>query len=131
MGFRNVDLDLPARSSQLFSLATLLKRVSCEHMIPVLVTNHVTADFDVGNGSNFDWAKPALGHAWSSCVAHRISLHRTDRSHMRQSTGAQNVQEVLPVGVRSRAPGMHVTRFARVEFSSALPEVAAVFQIDA
>merc|ERR1712048_171798 len=80
--FRNVDLDLYERSAQLFSLAMILKRVSAENGIQVLVANHVTADFDSDLKAQSSCVKPALGHAWSSCVTHRISLQRADRSHM-------------------------------------------------
>eukprot|EP00930_Biecheleria_cincta_P013316 TRINITY_DN11932_c0_g1_i1.p1 TRINITY_DN11932_c0_g1~~TRINITY_DN11932_c0_g1_i1.p1 ORF type:complete len:680 (-),score=69.53 TRINITY_DN11932_c0_g1_i1:619-2658(-) len=124
--FRNEELDIPTRSSKLFSLACLLKRISCDYNVQVLVTNHVTANFETNRGSNSDCAKPALGHAWSSCVSHRISLYRTDRSETRQGNGRSR----LPQFPQVSSFGRNVTRFARVHFSCTLPEVEAGFTID-
>lgn len=123
--FRNEELDMASRTSQLFSLACLLKRMACDYNVQVLVTNHVTADLEADSASNLDCAKPALGHVWSSCVSHRIFLYRTDRAQMRQDTGRSHLLH-FPF---ASSVGEYMTRFARVEFSCSLPEVHARFAI--
>lgn len=100
---------LSERSVLFFRLASMLQRISSEFGIPVVVTNQVSADMAGG-------VKPALGHSWSSCLTHRLSLHRNDRSWMKHMG-----KPLYHVKVSARS--------ARVEFSSSMTAGTVPFEI--
>nr|QDO16405.1 DNA repair protein XRCC3 [Lingulodinium polyedra] len=127
--FRGEESGSAARSAQLFRLAAVLKRVSSEHGVPVLVANQVTGDFAAGAGAS--WVKPALGHAWAACVSHRVSFHRADRGRMRRQ-GEAAAAPPPPKAERPARAGLGgdgPERFARLEFSPTGPEMAVPFAI--
>lgn len=114
------------RSVQMFRISTVLKRISIELDMPILLTNQVMADLHADSrwqGSNL--VKPALGHAWAFCVDHRITLHRSDRSHMR--LGDLDLQE-LDISARTVPNATNTPyRFARVDLSSRFPRIEVPF----
>jgi hypothetical protein len=77
-----------ARAEDLFKFAALLKRLSFEHDIPVVVANQASADFDraqhvVSLDADYHLphlkTKPALGLTWSTCVNQRLMLMRRQK----------------------------------------------------
>ena len=72
-----------ARAEDLFKFAAVLKRLSFEHHIPIVVANQASADFDraqhvVSLDADYQLphlkTKPALGLTWSTCVSQVLWL---------------------------------------------------------
>jgi KaiC/GvpD/RAD55 family RecA-like ATPase len=86
--------DAPERARWLIAVAAALLRLNAEAGVAVIIVNQVTDMIDAEGGalemaaaegvryiprraaawSGGRWARPALGPAWDSCVAHRIML---------------------------------------------------------
>eukprot|EP00985_Skeletonema_marinoi_P001655 scaffold668_cov124-Skeletonema_marinoi.AAC.2 len=93
------------RSSKLFQLSSLLRRMSDVYDVPIVITNQVTTSIPsddgllkrplpppsvVGGGQDGNRIQPALGLIWSNCVTTRFILQRKDGLMAKISTGGCN-----------------------------------------
>mmetsp|Transcript_20093 Transcript_20093/g.30084 ORF Transcript_20093/g.30084 Transcript_20093/m.30084 type:complete len:156 (-) Transcript_20093:80-547(-) len=94
------------RSSKLFQLSSLLRRMSDVYDVPIVITNQVTTSIPsddgllkrpppssssvMGGGQNGNKIQPALGLIWSNCVTTRFILQRKDGLMAKISTGGSN-----------------------------------------
>ena len=146
-----------ARAEDLFKFAALLKRLSFEHDIPIVVANQASADFDrTQHVASLDAdyhlphlkTKPALGLTWSTCVSRRLMLMRRQKlaappayqhhqHHQSQAFSGQAHQQRQqdPGGreanVAPEAPATEWHREAALLFSSHAPFAKVEFQITA
>eukprot|EP00984_Skeletonema_dohrnii_P035621 scaffold35620_cov155-Skeletonema_dohrnii-CCMP3373.AAC.1 len=93
------------RSSKLFQLSSLLRRMSDVYDVPIVITNQVTTSIPsddgllkrppppppsssvMGGGQDGNRIQPALGLIWSNCVTTRFILQRKDGLMAKISTG--------------------------------------------
>jgi predicted ATP-dependent serine protease len=73
--FRVPETSIAQRSETFFRVASILKKLSDQYNIPVLVVNQVTASFSANNA-----VLPALGLSWEHCVNTSHLLARTETS---------------------------------------------------
>jgi len=74
--FRVPETSIAQRSETLFRVASILKKLSAQYNVPVVVVNQVTASFSAKN----DAVLPALGLSWENCVNTSHLLARTETS---------------------------------------------------
>lgn len=82
--------DTLERAKMIFAMAKQMKTLSDKFKIPFVVTNQVTADFQVGQAGQRGWeggmegggVQPALGLSWSNCVHSRYLLTRRDKNNV-------------------------------------------------
>eukprot|EP00742_Colponemidia_sp_Colp-10_P013713 GILJ01015512.1.p1 GENE.GILJ01015512.1~~GILJ01015512.1.p1 ORF type:complete len:315 (-),score=25.80 GILJ01015512.1:77-1021(-) len=113
--------DMRSRSDCMTRHASLLKRLSSEYRIPIVVTNQVADIFhneDASRSHNHHTASvaPALGLAWSNCIDHRLFLSRKDMGEQ---------QHINPGG------GASVQRRLDVTLSPSIPNSSCYYAIDA
>ena len=68
-------LDAAERSGLFFRVAAQLKKLSEHHLVPFLIVNQVTADFESKEGNA---VRPALGLSWANCVNESYLLSRNE-----------------------------------------------------
>jgi hypothetical protein len=73
--FRVPETSIAQRSETLFRVASILKKLSAQYNVPVVVVNQVTASFSAKNA-----VLPALGLSWQNCVNTSHILARTETS---------------------------------------------------
>eukprot|EP00929_Paragymnodinium_shiwhaense_P066033 TRINITY_DN33093_c0_g1_i1.p1 TRINITY_DN33093_c0_g1~~TRINITY_DN33093_c0_g1_i1.p1 ORF type:complete len:611 (+),score=106.78 TRINITY_DN33093_c0_g1_i1:176-2008(+) len=129
--------DLAARAAGLMQVAAVLHEAAGKFQVPVIVVNEVLGDVDAEDGAAAHCVKPALGSTWSSCMTHRLSLQRSDRSTMRSAAGtlpalsANLVARPFSTQRDGGAGSAGPRRLARIEFSAATAEAACPFGIGA
>ncbi|EEQ98396.1 meiotic recombination protein DMC1, putative [Perkinsus marinus ATCC 50983] len=82
---------LAERQSLLNRLAVALKGAAWVQRAAVVVSNHVTADFDSNQSDAF---KPALGLTWSHAVNIRLMINRVEESSQREIVLTKSTQQM-------------------------------------